>query len=187
MTLPEPVAHDLIELRQEEKLARDVYLTLLQRYPLQIFANIAGSEQRHFDRVGMLMERFGLQDPITDDTVGAFPEGRWADLYRELVDRGLTSEVAALEVGLDIEDLDIADLDGMLARTDVDAVVQVYELLRCGSRNHLRAFTRWLAAHGVATRPTHLTAARHEAIIAQGHERCGRLYGGRSGGTCHHG
>ena len=44
-------------------------------------------------------------------------------------------------VGVDIENLDIADLDQRLAQTDNGDLQQVYANLRSGSTNHLRAFT----------------------------------------------
>jgi len=38
---------ELVYMREEEKLARDVYLTLTDTWQLPIFWNIAGAKQRH--------------------------------------------------------------------------------------------------------------------------------------------
>ena len=175
------VAEDLVALREEEKLARDVYLTLLDRWGIRAFENISGSEQRHMDRVGALLTDLAIPDPVTDDAIGSFTSERFAGLYAELVERGLRSEREALEVGALIEDLDIADIDSMLTRTDDPAVRQTYELLRCGSRNHLRAFTGLLADRGVQYSPQHLDDETYRSIVEGEHERCGRLYGGGGG------
>ena len=43
-------------MRQEEKLARDVYLTLGENYDLPVFTNIPRSEQRHMDQMGELLD-----------------------------------------------------------------------------------------------------------------------------------
>ena len=59
-------------MREEEKLARDVYLTLYEVYEASIFANISESEQRHMDAVQRLIEKYGLNDPVKDDTIGKF-------------------------------------------------------------------------------------------------------------------
>jgi hypothetical protein len=45
------LAADLQFLREEEKLARDVYLTLYDAWQLAPHQNIAESEQTHTDRV----------------------------------------------------------------------------------------------------------------------------------------
>ncbi|MCP4143444.1 MAG: DUF2202 domain-containing protein [Chloroflexi bacterium] len=42
-------------MREEEKLARDVYLTLYEQWELRPFSNIAESEQKHTDAVKNLL------------------------------------------------------------------------------------------------------------------------------------
>jgi hypothetical protein len=172
------LASDLYALREEEKLARDVYRTSSARWGLAAFLRIAESEQRHFDHVGALLGPRDLVDPVRDDAVGAFVAPRFSSLFLELSERSARSELDALLVGALIEELDIADLDGMLARTSDGEVRQVYELLRCGSRNHLRAFDALLHERGESYAPVHLSPERYAEIAAGAHERCGREYGG---------
>jgi hypothetical protein len=62
----------LIYMREEEKLARDVYLELYDIWGQQIFSNIASSEQSHTDAVKTLLERYDIPDPVTDDVRGVF-------------------------------------------------------------------------------------------------------------------
>lgn len=173
----EALAAELAALREEEKLARDVYRALGARWPLRVFANIYQAEQRHFEHIGALLAARGLADPTHDDE-GEFTNSRFAELYAELLTEGSRSELDALVVGARIEELDIADLDVMRARTTEPDVVQVYELLRCGSSNHLRAFDRLLQQRGVTYQPRHLSAERYRAIAAGEHEACGRAFGG---------
>ena len=52
----------ILYMREEEKLARDVYLTLSQQWELPIFQNIAGSEATHMEAVSHLLDRYGLTD-----------------------------------------------------------------------------------------------------------------------------
>ena len=85
-------------LREEEKLARDVYLTLYQRWELRIFDNIAGAEQRHMDRIGAVLAARQIPDPVTDDSVGVFQDASLGALYQELVQRGSNSALDALRV-----------------------------------------------------------------------------------------
>jgi Uncharacterized protein domain (DUF2202) len=48
----------LIRMREEEKLAHDVYVTLAQTSGLQIFNNIANSESQHMRAVDQLVSRY---------------------------------------------------------------------------------------------------------------------------------
>jgi len=57
--LSESEMQGLILMREEEKLARDVYTTLGEKWDLNIFINIAGSEQTHTDAVKYLLDRYG--------------------------------------------------------------------------------------------------------------------------------
>jgi hypothetical protein len=144
---------DLLLMREEEKLARDTYLTLYGFWNQNIFQNIARSEQRHMDIMLSMIEYYGLQDPVTDDTTGVFTNQTLAGLYDDLVERGSTSLLEALYVGAYIEELDIGDLRATIERTDEVLLINAYENLLAGSRNHLRAFVsqiNWLGYDYVA-------------------------------------
>lgn len=141
---PEETA-TLLFVREEEKMARDVYLSLYDLWGSQIFQNIAlGSEQQHMDSVLLLINNLGLTDPVVSDAVGDFTDPEIDDLYDELVDRGDESLAEALKVGGFIEEFDMLDLqeaiDEAMDGTNQLAVIQTYTNLLCGSRNHLRAF-----------------------------------------------
>jgi hypothetical protein len=139
-------AQNLIFLREEEKLARDVYLAMLDRYHAQIFANISVSEQRHMDAVKSLIDKYRLQDPVVDDTPGAFTNPTLASLYQSLVEKGSMSFTDALGVGVIIEEMDIHDIEiEMLPFTTKTDIKQVLTNLLAGSYNHLDAFNTLLA------------------------------------------
>ena len=143
------VADDLTYLREEEKLARDVYLTLGARWGLGIFANISESEQRHMDAVLKLLVSAGLPDPAAGNGVGVFSNPGIAALYEALVAKGLESPVEALVVGATIEDLDLNDLANDALDTQDERILSVYDELQKGSRNHLRSFYGALLDQGV--------------------------------------
>ena len=158
-------------LREEEKLARDVYLTLADRWQLPIFANIARAEQKHMDMVFQVIEVHGLIDPITDDTIGAFTDPDLDALYDTLVSDGEVSLIAALGVGATIEDMDLADLYELLAMTDNDHLEIVAYNLAKGSRNHLRAFVRALEAQGETYIQQYLDQESFDAVFEADMER----------------
>lgn len=131
----------LVAMRQEEKLARDVYLTLAQTTDLAVFDRIAVSEQRHMDRVGALLRRYGIPDPVAGMARGEYADPAFEALYDRLVASGSTGDAAAIAAGIRIERLDIGDLNAairVVARPDVKRVLVN---LRTASRHHLAAFT----------------------------------------------
>ena len=131
---------DLLVLREEEKLARDVYKVLYDEFNQNIFNNIASSEQTHTDAVLTLIDRYDLTDPVGTNDIGVFEDDVLQSLYDDLVSAGENSLLDALVVGATIEDLDIKDIEEMIDRTDNEDLILVYELLQKGSRNHLRSF-----------------------------------------------
>lgn len=159
----------LIWMREEEKLARDVYTALYDRWKTPVFNNIASAEQTHTDAVKTLLDRYAIADPAAGTATGIFINPDIQALYTNLVSQGDASLVAALTVGATIEDLDIADLQARATTTPDIALV--YANLEKGSRNHLRSFTNQLQANGAIYTPTHITPAAYDAIVSSGIER----------------
>lgn len=177
----------LIFMREEEKLARDVYLTLYEKWVQKIFNNIAQSEQTHTEAVRGLLEKYDITDPVTDDTVGVFANAELQTLYDQLVEEGSESLVAALRVGATIEDLDIKDLEDNLALTDNEDIAMVYENLQRGSRNHLRSFVSQLEAQGASYEPQYISEDEYESIISSEKETGDGASRGWGGGQGHGG
>ncbi len=134
----------LIYMRLEEKLARDVYLTLGKSYKQKMFIKIPESEQRHMDAVKALLDKYEITDPVTDDEIGSFTNIDFKKLFDDLVAKGQISFKDAMLIGKDIEEMDIKDLDERIEQTDNPDIKTVYENLKRGSENHLRAFTKHL-------------------------------------------
>jgi len=147
--LSDAEAEGLKYMLEEEKLARDVYRTLYETYPLNVFNNIPQSEEKHIEAVRTLAERYDLAyEGANNDNIGVFLNPEIQALYDDLVAQGLASELAALQVGATIEDLDIYDLNEFLTEVDNQDIRQVFEYLIMGSENHLRAFNRQLERRG---------------------------------------
>jgi hypothetical protein len=171
--LTEEQQQGLLLMREEEKLAHDVYVTLHQQWSLQPFANIPQAEARHQQFVKMLLERYGLEDPVDELGIGRFAAVPMQELYDKLVARGKQSVEEAIRVGALIEELDIYDLQRLMGQTDNPDLLLVYENLLRGSRNHLRAFSRQLSRYGVSYEAQHLSQAEFDRIAASEHERGG--------------
>jgi hypothetical protein len=140
-TLSNGEVQTLVYMREEEKLARDVYRTLYDRWNLSIFNNISESEQTHMDTLAAMLATYGVADPVTSDTTGSFTNPVLASLYDQLVARGSISSAEAIQVGIFIEETDIADLQKAISESTHDDLIRAYENLLQGSYNHLQAFS----------------------------------------------
>lgn len=138
----------LLYMREEEKLARDVYRTLYDEWGLRTFENVADSEVRHVDAMLDLLDSYGIEDPSPDEP-GTFAIEELQALYDDLVARGRRSAVEALRVGGLIEEVDIRDIAAKIEVTDESRIERVYGNLLAGSENHLVAFVSALERDGV--------------------------------------
>ncbi len=154
----------LLWMREEEKLARDVYLAMDARWNKPVFRNIASSEQSHMDALLRKINSFGLEDPVLPGK-GKFYFAELQSLYDDLVAKGKNSYIDALEVGATIEDLDINDLIKAIAATENLALKTTYESLLEASKNHLRAFIRRLDQQGKTYTPVYISQELFDAII----------------------
>jgi hypothetical protein len=160
---------DLLFLREEEKLARDVYIYSYNKYGLAVFNNISGSEQNHMNSVLNILEKYGLTDPAGSNEVGVFSNKELQSLYDQLTAKAAISLEDALAVGANIEDLDINDIKTFYMHTTKSDLLTVYDRLTCGSKNHLRSFVAQLGTYS----PVYLTQAEYEAILSGSNGHCG--------------
>ena len=163
----------MIFMREEEKLARDVYLTLGDMYPnASVFNQIAeGSEQTHTDTMKAKLDQFGIADPNPNTnnlpgSIGVFTGADYGSYFDEkfsyLVAAASNSELDAMYIGAFIEELDmhdivlcptaIVELKGLtetgcgLEYTDENALKNTYNSLLSGSESHLRAYVGQIEA-----------------------------------------
>ena len=153
----------IMEMREEEKLARDVYLFFYDMYGYITFNNISKSEQAHSNAMKYLIDGYGLEDPFLENP-GEFTNPDFAELYSTLTQQGSESLVAALKAGAFIEEYDINDLQNLLEETQNADIIRVYSNLLRGSNFHLRAFTFALARQGETYTPTIITEDEYQEI-----------------------
>ncbi len=131
----------LVFSREEERLARDLYTLLADRYDARRFSMIAASEQRHFEAVGALLSRYGIADPSAGARAGVYADPALQALYDKWQSDASTSLSAAYAVGVELEKRDIADLQRLQAATARADLDRVYAQLENGSSRHLAAFS----------------------------------------------
>lgn len=127
-------------MRDEERLARDVYAALAAQYDRALpFASIVKSEQQHFDAVGTLLARYGVADQASGKAAGTYSEPELQALYDKLMAQGKKTPLAdAYDVGIAIEKADIADLEKVIAETSEADVKRVLGNLLRASEQHLK-------------------------------------------------
>ncbi len=143
-TVDAALAKELTYMREEERLARDLYQAIANLYPdnATAFTRIANSEQRHFESVGLLLTRYGIDDPAANSTAGTYADDGLTKLYADLLAKAKESLADAYAVGVTVEKTDIADLEEILESSTLPSdVKQVMSNLLAGSENHLATFT----------------------------------------------
>lgn len=160
--LPEEV-EGLMLMREEEKMAHDVYSSFYDKFGLRVFANIANSESKHMEAVLWLINSYKLTDPASNE-LGVFENADIQNLYNKFMAEGV-NEVEALKIGAFIEEYDIADLEKLISETGNMYIVRVYTNLLNGSKNHLRAFVKNLSSRNVVYQPSILSQTEYAEII----------------------
>lgn len=166
-------------MREEEKLAHDVYAALATKGVA--FARIQQAVRRHFEVIGWQLERFGIPDPAAGKGPGELQDSSLQKLYAELVERGSRGPRDALAVGLEIEERDIVDLERAIKQTSRPELRRVYSNLQRASRNHLRELHRELTALGGSYTPKYLDRATFDRIASEPIEPGGMMGRGPGG------
>ena len=165
-------AQDLQFMREEEKLAHDLYIKLYEIWGVPVFNNIANSEATHTEAVRQLLEHFGIEDPAQTNISGLFQDETLQDLYDQLLSRGSQSLEEALLVGALVEEVDIQDLEDRLDQTDEPLIENVYANLMAGSRNHLRSFVaQYQSRSGLTYSSQFMDELQVQEILASSMER----------------
>lgn len=157
-------------MKEEEKLARDVYYALYDVWGSQVFSNIESAEVNHLAAVLRLIDFYDLPDSTVGE-FGEFESEFFNNLYAELIDKGSESLIGAYEVGILIEEMDIEDLESHLEQTTNENIIMVFSNLLQGSKNHLRAFNNKLTKLGVSYVPQYLSQEKFVAIVNSPMER----------------
>ena len=83
-------------MREEEKLAHDVYVALYGLWGDNIFNQISFSETTHTEAVLALLVKYGIPDPAAGNPAGVFTDPALQALYDTLMAMGAKTQVDAL-------------------------------------------------------------------------------------------
>ena len=170
-TLEEAELARILFIREEEKLAYDVYKTMFDKYGATVFQNIPNSELSHMESMLTIIKKYELVDPVDVNPRGIFKNTALQTLYNQLIEKGNISILSAYQVGALIEELDISDLTSSLAVTNNQDVRLVYDFLNKGSRNHLRSFYKNIKFSNGTYTPIYLSQSEFDSIVNSATER----------------
>ncbi|WP_018024288.1 ferritin-like domain-containing protein [Corynebacterium ulceribovis] len=136
-------------LQEEERMARDLYRALGEKWPARQFENIPNSEQMHMEQLGQLLDEAGVPRAGEGLPAGTYAFPELQALYDGWLERGLTSRTEAFQVGIELEKQDIADLEKARDAATDEALKSAYSNLIEASKRHLQAFTRGLNGGGM--------------------------------------
>jgi hypothetical protein len=159
-------------MREEEKLAHDLYIELYEIWGLPIFNNIAQAEATHTASVKALLDKFGIEDSVEGNPPGVFEDEALQALYDQLLAEGSISVEEALRVAALVEEVDIQDLEIRSEGTFEPTIRNVYANLTKGSRNHLRSFVaQYESRTGETYSPQSMEAEQVQEILSSPVER----------------
>lgn len=129
--------------REEERMAQDLYAALAAQYDqARPMSMITRSETQHFDSIGTLLSTHDVADPSAGRPAGSYAFPELQALYDGWLAEGSTSLDAAYQVGVELEQRDISDLQQAIAQTNEPDVLAVYQRLLSASEHHLSAYER---------------------------------------------
>ena len=137
----DPAQQALLQQLDEERLAYQLYTAFGVIHPdVRQFQNIPRAEARHFQALkNYIVQNYPGIEQL--ELAGEFIHPSTQALYDRLYAEGRTSAQAALNAGVQVEELDIKDLDAALAITEDETLQAIYKRLRAGSERHLAAFS----------------------------------------------
>jgi hypothetical protein len=164
----------LLKMKEEEKLARDVYSVLSQKWGSQVFTNISAAENNHLNAIVLLLTNYGSTETSIGEA-GIFADAAVQKLYDDLVAKANVSLEEAYKTGALIEEMDIKDLTESITSTTNENVTLVFDNLMKGSRNHLRAFNLQLTNLGLTYTPVYISQDEYTQIVTSAMEK-GKQY-----------
>jgi len=163
---------DLQRIREQRKLARDLYWDLAKHWGSLVLVRLGAAEQAHLNALDTLLDHYDLSDPVAGPAVGESGDPKFHALHAQIVEVGHRSEMAASQAGLLVEEMSLSDLAAARARTRRPEIAAVYDDLLRDSRNHLRALFRQMQRFEGEYVPQSLSLSDFEAIVWTQPEPC---------------
>ena len=148
----------LIYLREEGKLARDIFVSMYRNWGSETFSNSAFSKQIHMDAMKEMLDAYKLPDPIQSHA-GVFINPDLKARYDQLLTSGLRSYIDSLYVGATIEENNSLTIRGAIKESTHTDLTKSYRALLDESKKNLDVYIKLLASKGVGYTPRFVSPA----------------------------
>ena len=158
---------------EQEKLSVELYLYAFSAYNLPIFQEIANKKTRHLTEVRAVMEDLDVEDPTEGIGVGVFNNTEIQTLYNQMRSRIEEGQNNAFIAALTVEESIIHFSGISLSETSNNTLIELYEAIICGSKNHFRTFYSELTTSKSYV-SQYFTQEEFSDIVNSGQEDCDR-------------
>lgn len=163
----------LFAVREDEKVARDLYAHFYSKYQLKPFEMIGKAESNHISAVEKLLTFYSISFPALSEA-GIFANAERQLNYTTLAASGNTS-LEAFTTAAKLEETGIYDYMTVLQDITNPNIKLVIEHLMKASSNHLKAFLRNIDALGGSYTPSILSQEQFDNIIKSNFDNGRRL------------
>jgi len=161
----------LLKMYEEEKLARDVYVSFYNKYNIEFFKNTSQAQQIQMNQIACLLKHYNLKYKATERE-GIFNDLNIQQHYFDFKEQGDISVSDAIKASATIEDLNLFDLGEYMSFTKNPAILAIFKHLSCGAKNHLRNFVNVLKVKNETYLPKHITEKEYKRIVKKKNEKC---------------
>lgn len=132
----------LVNLYEEEKLAHDLYTEFYDAHAYTPFSHHIDAEAKHMVLVDEILTLYDISRPNLG--FGLFENEGYQKYYNEWLVKGVSDGVHSCYIAAYIEEMDILDLIEGIQLAETTEIKELYETLKAGSENHLRAYNKFL-------------------------------------------
>jgi len=172
-------------VREDEKVARDLYFSFFGTFGLKPFENIGKAEDNHIKATEKLFDYYEIDYPALSEN-GKFENAIRQKLFDSLLLKG-TPELEAFKVMAMLEESNIVEYGEVLKTIANPNIKIVIENLARASANHFKAAIRQITALGGTYTPALMTQEQYRAVIAIGFEKGKRYMYKNNGSTTNSG
>ncbi|MCB0645205.1 MAG: DUF2202 domain-containing protein [Saprospiraceae bacterium] len=162
----------LVQIFEQEKMARDVYTQIGEKFGIKILKNAAIGKQKQMSQILDLLA-LNQANIAFDDAQGVFRNAELTEHYNAFLAEGLGSLNNAFRVGAKMEDYNIYQIDKVLSSTTNDKLVLLFSKLSCSSGNELKTQVNMLVGNGEMFMPDYISVKLYRSIMHDNHEYCG--------------
>lgn len=157
----------LVKLYEEEKLAHDLYSEFYEKHGYTPFSHHTEAEAKHMGFVDEVLVLYDISRPNLGP--GLFENSEYQQSYSEWLPKGLADGKEACYIAAYIEEMDILDLIEGIKIAETSEIKDLYETLKAGSENHLRAYNKFIKMEfNIDYEPQLMTREMFDAIISAG-------------------